>query len=249
MVKHRLLQPYWLGPGLRERNVDMRSIKCFFLVLTGFLLSCSDDEGQLDIFTLTYDFNSDEGSWTPGFTDYPIPETPEDTEIYDWAYYYGDTAKASNGRKVVMLTCNNVNGDVFMFLKKKVEGLKPNTRYNLIFDISVATNAISGEGVILKVGGSDLEPKTIIENNYYTLNLDKGNSLNSGESLISLGDCGAITTAYEYLEKNNGAYLYPLLAMTNSKGELWLIVGTDSLREGYNVVLYSRINVVFSVSE
>lgn len=229
----------------------MSSMKRFFLILAVFLASCADDEGQLDIFSMTYDFGENEQSWIPGFTDYSIPETPEAEAVYDWKYYYGDTAKAANGQKVIMLSCNNVNSDVFMFLKKRVDGLRPNTNYNLVFDISIATNALAGEGVILKVGGSDLEPKKVIENNYYSLNLDKGSSLNSGESLVSLGDIGQNPTSdsYEYQIRNNAATLYPLIVKTNSKGELWLIVGTDSLLEGYNAVFYSKINVVFSVSQ
>lgn len=228
----------------------MRFYRSFLFALIVAVSSCSDQSEELDIFSLTFDFNEGAGDWVADFTDYSLPETPQGDTIYRWKYYYGDSIKTPNGGKAILLSCNNVNGDIFMFLKTKVSGLKPNSNYNLVYDISVATNANAGEGIILKAGGSDLEPKKIVENNYCTLNVDKGAHLNSGESLISFGDVGKtqFTNLYSYLDKNNANAYSPLIVKSNSKGEIWLIVGTDSLLEGPNVVIYSKINVVFSVT-
>jgi hypothetical protein len=228
----------------------MRVYRLIFLALIITATSCSDQSDELDIFSLTFDFNEGAGDWVADFTDYSYPETPQADTVYRWKYYYGDSIETPNGGKAILLSCNNVNGDIFMFLKTKVSGLRANSNYNLVYDISVATNANAGEGIILKAGGSDLEPKKIVENNYCTLNVDKGANLNSGESLISFGDVGKTQTtdSYSYLDKNNANAYSPLIVKSNSKGEIWLIVGTDSLLEGPNVVIYSKINVVFSVT-
>jgi hypothetical protein len=230
--------------------MSMRLSRLIFIALIITGTSCGDQSDELDIFSMTYDFRDGAGDWVADFTDYSFPETPQADSVYRWTYYYGDSIKTPNGGKAILLSCNNVNGDIFMFLKTKVTGLRANSNYNLVYDISVATNANAGEGIILKAGGSDLEPKKIVENNYCTLNVDKGANLNSGESLISLGDVGKteLAASYTYLDKNNKNAYSPLIVKSNSKGEIWLIVGTDSLLEGPNVVIYSKVNVVFSVT-
>jgi len=229
----------------------MRLLKIFLFGLIIIISSCNDQSDELDIFSLTFDFNEGPADWVADFTDYAVPETPQADTIYQWRYYYGDSVQTPTGGNAVVLSCNNVNGDVFMFLTNKVSGLRPNSNYNLVYDISVATNADAGEGIILKAGGSDQEPKKIVDGNYCTLNVDKGTNLNSGASLISLGDIGnaQLAESFTYLDKNNGKSYAPLVVKTNSEGEIWLIVGTDSLLEGKNVVVYSKINVVFSVTK
>ena len=150
-----------------------------------------------------------------------------------------------------MLSCNNVSGDVFMFVKKKIEGLRPNTSYNVAYEIQLSSNAVAGQGIILKGGASELEPKKVIENGYYVLNIDKGSDTTSGENVISFGDIGASNpvTAYNSTVKGNLNSYTPFITRTNSRGELWLVLGTDSLFEGTTTVYFTNIGLVFSVSE
>jgi hypothetical protein len=159
--------------------------------------------------------------------------------------------ESTNGRGAYMISCNNASGDVFMFLKKKIEGLKANTNYNVVYEIELASNAVAGQGIILKGGASELEPKKVIENSYYVLNIDKGTDTTSGENAIAFGDIGASNseTDYNSTVKGNVNSSVPFLTRTNSKGELWIILGTDSLFEGTTTVYFTNINLVFSVSE
>lgn len=222
--------------------------RSYLIVLTTFALACSDaDDGSLQIFSLNYDFYSGMDGWTPGFSDYPVGLTPESDTIYQWRAEY---LPGPSGPNAVKLSCNNLNGDIFMFLKRKVEGLKPNTNFVLVFDIAMASNAMPGQGIVLKAGGSELEPKKIIENDYYRLNIDKGENLDSGETLIAFGDIGVSPSLTEYvaISRSNANSYQPLLVRSNSKGEIWLVVGTDSSYEGINTVYYTSINVVFSGS-
>jgi len=82
------------------------------------------------------------------------------------------------------------------------------------------------------------------------MNLDKGDDGVPGHDLINLGDI--ITpennTGYVLQSRNNTMANSRYTARTDSHGELWLVIGTDSDLEGKTTLFYTRVNVVFSVS-
>jgi hypothetical protein len=215
--------------------------------------SCSmaDQAEGIEIFSLNFQFTRGSAGWSADFTDYPVNEDPLADSIYQWKAEVIPGAEATSGQHAYMISCNNVSGDVFMFLKKKIEGLRPNTNYNVVYEIQLSSNAVAGQGIILKGGASELEPKKVIENGYYVLNIDKGTDTTSGENAISFGDIGASNpvTDYNSTTKGNSNSYAPFITRTNSKGELWLVLGTDSLFEGTTTVYFTRIDLVFSVSE
>lgn len=230
----------------------MRLLKCFSCICCFCLFGCAaDSDESLQIFSLEYDFSHGLDDWTAGFTGYPVGETIESDSIYQWEAEYTTVPGSLDGALAVKLSCNNLDGDIFMFLKKKIENLRPNTNYTLVFDISLATNATTGQGLILKAGGSEIEPKKVIENGYYSLNIDKGEGLSSGENLYSFGDVGGVSYSSSYyvpVTRGNANSYQPLLVKSNSKGEIWLIVGTESQYVGMTTVFYSKVTVIFSVS-
>lgn len=229
----------------KQRQV-MKMFRIFCLISFLIMSGCEDkEEDALEIMAHTYDFNENITGWTPEFTDYPVNQDPLADSVYRWKAEFANSP-SNDGSKALLLTCNNLSGDIFMFLKRKIDHLKPNTNYRLVYEISFSSNITAGSGITLKAGGSELEPKKIIENGYYTLNLDKGYDTDSGENLASFGDAGAATTGM--ITKGNTNAYYPLVVKSNSKGEIWLVVGTDSLVQGINSIYYSKINVILSVS-
>jgi hypothetical protein len=66
---------------------------------------------------------------------------------------------------------------------------------------------------------------------------------------IVLGDISVPynTQGYALITRNN-AVNAPFIARSNSNGEIWLIIGTDSAFEGITTLYYTRVNVVFSTS-
>jgi hypothetical protein len=228
----------------------MRRLIAAFIVI--LFSSCNvDDTAGIEIFSVYYDFSDGSQGWTADFTDYPVNEDPLADSVYHWKAEFTASAGDINGQNAFMLSCTNVSGDVFMFIKKKIDGLKPNTNYNVAYEIELSSNAQAGQGIILKGGASDLEPKKVIENGYYILNIDKGAATTSGENAISFGDIGAVSPSSNYssVVKGNLNSYTPFITRTNSKGELWMVLGTDSLFEGTTTVYFTRINLVFSVSE
>lgn len=222
-----------------------------FLLFLVILSGCSvEEDAGFDILPLTYSFENGMQDWSADFCDYPVNINPEADSIYEWSADHIANPQEIDRPNAIRLKCNNVYGGIFMFVKRKIGGFKPNTAYTLVYEIKLASNAAPGEGMILKAGASEYEPKKVIEGNYYTLNIDKGPESLSGENLAAFGDIGAVQTngLYTTITRGNAMSYDPLIVQTNSKGELWLAVGVDAMSAGETEVLFSEINVVLSVS-
>jgi len=230
--------------------------KLIFLIgLTG-LFGCdlSSDSSGILVFSYGFDFSESQNDWVVDFTDFPAGT---DSSSYELKFAYTDLpSNLATNKKSMMLSGNNHSDDLFMFMKRKVTDLSPNTDYTLVFEVELASNApkgavgiggAPGESVFLKAGAASTEPKKVIEDNQYALNVDKGNQNAPGEIAIVLGDIAVSydTQNYALISRNNTGNT-PFIARSNSKGEIWLIIGTDSGFEGTTTVYYTRVNVVFS---
>jgi hypothetical protein len=221
------------------------------------LTSCMpDSEDAFKIFTESYDFSESHHDWQGGFSDFP--SAADDSAFYELRYEYTEL----NGTKSLMLSGNNHSDDLFMFLKKKLTGLEPNRTYTVTFEVELASDAVEGsvgaggapgESVYLKAGATSTEPKSVIENNWHVMNIDKGQQSQGGEDMFTVGNIAVPSDSYGYtlITRSNSTrdYSNPFIATTNSKGELWLIVGTDSGFEGITTVYYTRITAVFSLAK
>jgi len=228
----------------------------FLIGMTGCELS-PGKEGIL-IFTESFDFSQGQGDWQGDFTDFP---TNASDSSYSLQFSYTDRpANLGANIKSIMVSGHNYSDDLFMFMKRKITGLSPNTDYTIVFDIELASNApkgavgiggAPGESVFLKAGATGIEPKKVIEGDQYTLNVDKGNQSVSGETTVVLGNIAVDYDTKEYAlitRTNAGSNASSFIAKSSSKGELWLIVGTDSGFEGLTTLYYTKIDVVFSTA-
>lgn len=221
-----------------------------------FFAACTLDESdapQLLLLTREYDFTQGPQEWSAGFSDFP--SDPKDSAAFELKYDYAEPAESLVTKKSVMLSGNNVNSDLFMFLKRKIDGLEPNKSYTLTFAIDMATElkgvvSSSGGAIYLKVGAAGIEPRSVIDRGQYVLNIDKGNHETAGEDMISLGNIrtASAATSYALVSRNNTMTNSRYTARANANGELWLIIGTDSSLAGTTTLYYTRINVVISAS-
>jgi hypothetical protein len=215
------------------------------LLIFGLLACSTPEEQQFDIFSETYDFNKNAWGWEAEFTDYPVDVTDQ-YGSYNWTAEYAEVFSNNIGSQMALrLSSDNVSEDVFMFIKKKVTGLKANTNYSLVFEVEMISNAQADQSVVLKAGASFVEPQKIVRDGWFELNLDKGTSLTSGKDLIILGELDGANPSPSY--SNVDAPLR-FTATTNNAGELWLIIGTESTYPGQNTVHYTKINVIFSAT-
>jgi hypothetical protein len=230
----------------------------FCFVLFVFLASCSTGpEDSIQIVSHTFDFSESQYDWTHGFSDFP--SSPDDSAFYELKFCY---ANLDTGAHALMLSGNNHSDDLFMFIKKKLTGFEPNRTYTVTFEVELASDATEGslgaggspgESVFLKVGATGIEPKSVIDNNFHVMNIDKGAQAESGEDMLTVGDIATPqnSTGYTIINRSNSTanYSHPFVAVSNSKGELWLIVGTDSGFEGVTTVYYTSISAVFSTAQ
>jgi len=230
------------------------------LLLVMFGCGPSGDENGILVFSDNYDFALGQDSWEVDFTDFPA--AADDSVYYELNFSYTDRpSNLGENLKSMMLSGYN-HESLFMFMKKKITGLTPYTDYALVFDVELASNAprasltpgiASGESVFLKAGATGIEPQRVIDGSYFTLNVDKGPTQDPGEATVVLGDISVDTDNGQYalITRNNAENSTTdsqFIARSNSRGELWLIIGTDSESEGGTTVYYTKVNVVFSAA-
>jgi hypothetical protein len=227
----------------------LRSLLVSLVVL--LLVSChSSDEQSVYIYSATYNFSEGLYDWQADFTEYPVDAYEQADSLYEWKFSYTNLPSDVGTGKAVLLSSNNVNGSLFMYLKNKLSGLKPDTKYTVAYEITLYSNVKSNENVFLKAGASSVEPQKVASAGSYTLNVDKGNVFASGENLISLGGLATESKEPEFTKVvRSTSAADPFIIQTNSAGEIWLIVGTDSGFSGRTDVFYEKINVVLSVPE
>lgn len=195
------------------------------------------------------DFRTSNDGWVADVTDYSTQQASLIEFKSDWT---GLPKPLDTNRKSMMVSSHNRSDDVFMFLKRRLTGLAPNTEYKLVFDLELAsayaTNSIGiggspGSSVILKAGATTVEPAKLLKDGFYELNIDKGAQSNGGKDVVLMGHIGAgnDVTEYKLITRSNAEN--PLVVRTGATGELWLVVGTDSGFEGQTTLYYSNITV------
>ncbi|WP_020599655.1 hypothetical protein [Spirosoma panaciterrae] len=233
----------------------MQSTFMVIAVLAGSLFTfsaCNQDNVPLQP-GLPYQSSFQAGSdgWSAGITDFG---KAQENSMEFKAAWKGLPAPLDTTRKSLMLSSMNRSDDAFMFIKKKVVGLQPNKEYKLVFTIELASqygeNSIGiggspGSSVFLKAGASVVEPVSVLKDDFYSLNLDKGAQNNDGKDAIRLGNIATTDDkeGYSLITRTNADK--PFSVTTNDKGELWLLIGTDSGFEGLTTLYYSKVNVLF----
>lgn len=229
----------------------------FIFILTLCLatcMGCDEIVDGLDISFTTDDFSSGWHSWTVGFSDYPL----DDSVLYELTYARTILPGSTDSEKTLMISGYSYNQDLFMYVKKKISSLQPNTEYAVAFGVEFATTAPTGvddsgdypgEKVYLKVGASGEEPHKVAssDSTYYYMNIDKGNHENGGADMIYIGNIAQTTTVTDALYSletlNNDSSFY---ATTNDEGELWVIVGIDSNYRGSTTLYFTAITIAIS---
>ncbi len=202
--------------------------------------------------TFSYDFSSGYDSWSGDFADYP--ET--DSLFYELEFNRTTLLVPLNTSKYALkITGNNHSDDLFMFIKRKITGLLPNTTYKLKIEVEfaskAATNAVGvggapGEGVVMKAGASIVEPLKINSGGFYLMNIDKGNQGIGGVAMDTIGHVGVndTTTLFTLINRSNNGHVFTITSDAN--GEVWVCLGTDSGFEATTTLFYNQIDLEFT---
>ncbi|MFM7328297.1 MAG: hypothetical protein ACKO3B_06150 [Bacteroidota bacterium] len=222
------------------------------------MMGCKEDDGNSAI-AVTKDFTFESGAeeWQVGYADYPSDLSLSDSlQLYEMSYGHGPLpAEIQPPQKGIRIRGANRSDDLFMYLSRKITGLRGNTDYAVTFEIQLASNAPTnavgiggapGEGVVLKAGAVATAPKLKKDEiGWYRPDLDKGNQSIGGKDLIVLGNIGVKddTRQYELITRTSPT---PQPVRSDANGNLWLMAGTDSGFEGRTELYYARIKVAFT---
>ncbi|MFI5343027.1 MAG: hypothetical protein ACHQUC_02275 [Chlamydiales bacterium] len=225
----------------------IRSFYFTFLMSIQFIVPSIDlysDSPEHPTTHFDFNFNANEQNWVGDFADYPVGDETF-FELEFGRAVLPNPIPLSNEvlENGLYLSGNNHSDDLFMFVKRQVEGLEPNTFYALTFNVILESNippgrigigGSPGESVYVKVGGSALEPQKIGIRGYYQMNVDKGNQSTGGEEALVVGNLANVHVDREDPRFEPITYVNstPLRVKTDPEGRLWLFLGTDSGFEG-----------------
>ena len=198
---------------------------------------------------LAFDFNQNDGGFTPIFSDYPNEQGVE--EFYELRSGHEEVPIADAG-KGLFLSGNNHSDDLFMGYYKELSGLVPETEYQFTVRFQLATNVEGdmvgigggpGGSVFVKCGVASKEPENSLDAlNHFRLNIDKGSQSQSGADMTVVGTLAK--------EENNrpGEYEFnemetKVIARTDEAGTAYLVIGTDSGFEGVTSYYLDDISV------
>ena len=206
-----------------------------------------------DAIRLEFDFAQSDHGFLAGFADY-IQNGLSDYQLTNsWQ------ARPTNlgGSSALFISGFNHSDDLFMFWKKRITGLPPNTSVILTMEIELASSyaeglvgvgGAPGEDVTVKAGAVAFEPRAVLEpsegEGWLRMNLDKGNQTVGGTDMSAIGNVAKPDDGNEnYVLLKRHQHGQPLTTRTASDGSLWLVFGTDSGFESTTALYYSRLTV------
>lgn len=205
--------------------------------------------GLEKLHTIAFDFSSSNQGWNGEFSDYPADEESFFELTWGWGNLPIEVSSKQDAPKQVLLTKglflagNNHSDDLFMFVRRQLDGLEPDALYELTFSLTVECNipdaqcgigGSPGESVYVKAGASAEMPIKINREGFYHLNVDKGYQSEGGEHAHVLGNL-----ANSFVDANSPQHhakyfksKTPLQTKSDSNGRLWIFIGSDSGFEG-----------------
>lgn len=197
------------------------------------------DENGIDIQKHIYSFENGTAGFQAVFSDYHY-DPSGDYDIYELTSDYRKIPVDGRESMGLYIASHNRSDDIFMGYIKEISGLEPGREYNVSVEFLLATDVeggligiggAPGESVFVKCGASTVRPEVILENGYFSLNIDKGAQNNNGEQMQLIGDMAKPEGSPEgFVFKQMTA---SFTVKTNDEGRFYLIIGTDSGFEGF----------------
>lgn len=232
------------APGDQE-NMN-RLLILAFIFLTALSACNKSKPSKLDY---SFNFKTGNEGWQAFFSDYPVgAETAFELE----SDVTNLPSPLDNSIRALMITGNNHSDDLLSFIYRKFDGLEPDKTYEVTFDVQLASNAptnsigIGGSpDLAFGVGGMATAPvNTPDSDNWYRPNFTSAlQSKESNDVLHVAGTIGVGDDASDFVLVNRNNNTSPVMITANNKGELWLMMGTDSGFEGTTTLYYTSIKI------
>jgi hypothetical protein len=226
--------------------------KSFWLICILLCAGCLH-ENDRDALVFVFDLDRNALGWRAGFADYPEGQE----ELYELESAWGALPPPLASLNGIFISGNNHSDDLFMYIKRRLVRLKPDTRYALTFEVEFATNADSGcfgiggspgESVTVKAGATRHESLADRRSQgNLRMNIDHGDQSSGGSDAIAIGDvAGSGTDCMDeiYELKTLSSDGVPFEAYTGGDGALWALFATDSGFEGATGIYFTRIRII-----
>lgn len=240
------------------------SISLPWLVLLAFN-SVTFAQGSASPVMKSFDFRNGPLGWEAAFSDYP-PATDKGGFYELKAEIRSLPPELGTSGTGFYIQGNDHADDLFMFLKRRLnsaDGIVAGQTYQITFTLVFASSAQSGcvgaggapgESVWLKAGASPAEPTAQLTpvssdprvSPHLRMNVDKSDQSQGGIAASVTGNiangrpCDPSSRPFVSLQRT---HQHTSLVNANSRGELWLLVGTDSGFEALTALYYQRIDV------
>ncbi len=253
----------------KSRNTfpTRRILAAIIVVVASLFVTAKAAQAQTTPGTVSksFDFRNGALGWQAGFADYP-PESDKGGFYQLKSEIRSLPPELNVNGTGLFIQGNDHSDDLFMFLKRRLDsadGIVAGQTYQITFTIVFASNASGqcigpgspGQSVHLGAGGSPAEPLALLtttpayQNNFphARMNVDK-EQLNPGG--IAMSVVGNIDnglpcnlgqpSSYVSLQRT---HQHTSVVNANARGELWLLIGTDSGCECLTALYYQRIDV------
>jgi hypothetical protein len=234
--------------------MDAKTLKILFAstVLLLIVVGCNNGTSGAAQLDINDDFGEGNDGWESGFADLPADH---DVDFFQLDSGRQELPDGLDGFGMY-LRGDNHSDDLFMFLTKHITGLRPNTPYQVAYNIDLATNVPAGmmgiggspgESVYVKAGASTIQPQVEEQaDGALRINIDKGNQATDGGDMITLGNLASEQTdGTQYVIESFSVQDFE--GFSDARGNLWLIVGIDSGFEGVSTVYLARIGVSLTI--
>lgn len=233
------------------------------LLVSFSITSCDSLEGRDEVIDsqieYEFDFSESDHEWESFFTNYNKgwAEKMDLEADYKSLPEPLDTTEAA-----LYISGVNHSDDVKMLFRKQVDGLNPNTTYDVRFLIRFATSVPSncagiggapGEAVKVIADASKTKPEAILDDSeYYVLNNEHQSNSTEWYQNAILGDIansreceeGPEYEIKEILSDSDHASV-----TSDDSGKAWLLFGTRSGFEGRTELFYTYLKANFEESE
>ncbi|MGY4397263.1 hypothetical protein ACVWZA_002457 [Sphingomonas sp. UYAg733] len=196
--------------------------------------------------TIAFSFAAADPAWTSAYADYTLGQEAS----IGFTTNYEELPAPLNTLRGLRHFSRNASDDVFMYIHRRIDGLRPATRYRLALLVTIATNAppgcagaggAPGEAVTIKTGLLATAPANrVIGGTTVRTAFDIGAQSNPGADSLVIGNlaklsgpCGISTYETKTLTTAPAGFN----AVSDANGRLWIFIGTDSGYEG-NTALY-----------
>jgi hypothetical protein len=186
-----------------------------------------------------------------GFTVLFADKPPGEEELYELDFQHEMLPAPLSVRRGLRLSGHNRSDDLAMLVKKRLDGLLPDTMYRIELEMELASDVPQGcagvggspgEGLYMKLGASTQEPLALPssepgDSGWLRLNIDYGQQSQNGTNAQVVGILSNSYSCDDSVEapwelKTLSTRGKELRMRSDAQGRLWIVAGSDSAFEG-----------------